>query len=71
MNPTTQALSSALANARSRAQRENHEVICIIAGEVTATMSPRQRASDQAEAHGIRAIVRPDEPILFCGLFPA
>ena len=75
MNPTTQALSSALANARSRAQRERHEVICLIAGENAVTSLPYQsdhgqRDHGRHEAQGIRAIVRPDEPILFCGLFP-
>lgn len=71
MSPTTQALKSALADARNRAQRERREVICPISGDDTAPTSRHQRGHAQPDLQGIRAIVRPDEPILFCGLFPA
>ena len=70
MSPTTQALSSTLADARSLAQREKHEVICLFAGDDTAPMVRAQRGHGHPEVRGIRAIVRPDEPILFCGVFP-
>jgi len=70
MSPTTQALRNALADARNRAQRERREVICLIA-EDDASVSCHQRGPGETDWLGIRAIVRPDEPILFCGVFPA
>jgi hypothetical protein len=71
MSPTTQALRSALADARRQAQRDKHEVICMIAeSDFSAAQSPTglQHHRDSGD---VRAIVRPDEPILYCGLFPA
>jgi hypothetical protein len=70
MIPTTQALSSTLADARNRAQREKREVICLFAEDDTAPSSRDQRGHGHPGVQGIRAIVRPDEPVLFCGLFP-
>jgi hypothetical protein len=71
MSPSTQALSGTLAEARSRAQRDKCEVVCLFAGDDTAPVSRDQRGHGPPEPQGIRAIVRPDEPILFCGVFPA
>ena len=71
MSPTTQALRSALADARRQAQRDKREVICVVAGSESSAMRSRTHMYDGRDLGDVRAIVRPDEPILYCGLFPA
>jgi len=71
MNATTQTLRDTLADARRLAQTRGKEVICQLGGERT-TSPPRDSSSPiSRKPHGVVAIVRPDEPIVFCGLFPS
>jgi len=71
MSPTNQALKSALTDARREAQRDRHAVICVIFDNETAATSHHDHKDREIALPGVRAIVRPDEPILYCGLFPA
>ena len=68
MIPTTQTLRTALADARTRAQCERRDVICLVSAEEMTDAS--RRGPRGGGPHGIRVIVRPDEPVVFCGLFP-
>lgn len=71
MNATTQTLRDTLADARRLAQARGKEVICQLGGEQT-TAHPRDSSSRISKnPNGVVAIVRPDEPIVFCGLFPS
>jgi hypothetical protein len=71
MSPANLEFRTALANARARADREGRAVVCYLPNGGAAA---RSQAAGRSEGHGrqtVRAIVRPDEPVLYCGLFPA
>jgi hypothetical protein len=67
MNPI-QTLRNTLADARIRAQYEGREVTCIV--DENGMTEITRRAPGVCGPHCVRAVVRPDEPILFCGLLP-
>lgn len=69
INAITQTLRDTLADARRLAQARGKEVIVQLGGERTTA-----RLEDGSNPIGrnperVVAIVRPDEPIVFCGLF--
>jgi hypothetical protein len=71
MSPATLEFRTALANARARADREGRAVVCHIPNGRAASRLQAAGRSERQGHHTVQAIVRPDEPVLYCGLFPA
>jgi hypothetical protein len=71
MNATTQTLRDTLADARRLAQTRGKEVICELGGEQTTAPPGDGSGPISRNPHRLVAIVRPDEPIVYCGLLPS
>ena len=70
MVATTQALEAALSGARRQAQQMRKEVVCHLDNEQAAAGPGQPGHAIAGTSQQLVAIVRPDEPIVFCGLFP-
>jgi hypothetical protein len=71
MSAATLEFKTALADARARADREGRAVACYIPNGRVAARSQAAGRSERQGQQTVQAIVRPDEPVLHCGLFPA
>ena len=69
MSPATLEFKTALADAR--ADREGSSVVCYIANGRVAARSQAAGRSERQGQQTVQAIVRLDEPVLYCGWFPA
>ena len=68
---STLDLRNTLAAARRLAQARGEEVICQLSGEQTTARGGDSGNPISGSPHRVLAIVRPDEPIIFCGMFPS
>ena len=71
MSPANLEFRTALANARARADREGRAVVCYLPNGGAAARSQAAGRSESHRRQTVHAIVRPDEPVLYCGLFRA
>jgi hypothetical protein len=61
---------TALADARARSDRERRIVVCYLPIGGAVDHARVAETSQRRTQRAIQAIVRPDEPVLYCGLFP-